>query len=51
MSHYLEFAFKVDSNRIFGLGERMTDFVLKAGTYTLYPTITNSEVMDNGSGG
>jgi hypothetical protein len=36
MKYYMEIGFKLESRRIFGLGERTTDFLLNEGTYTLF---------------
>jgi len=35
MNNYLEIGFRVRATRFFGLGERIGDFLLKPGNYTL----------------
>jgi hypothetical protein len=50
MTSYLEIGFKVYSRRIFGVGERFTDYVLNEGNYTLYPYY-GPYSYDNGKGG
>jgi hypothetical protein len=46
----MEMSFKVFSRNIFGVGERITDFVLREGNYTLYPFF-GPYTFDTGKGG
>lgn len=43
MNHYMEIGFVIRSKKLFGLGERITDFVLKPGTYALFSKASEFE--------
>lgn len=51
MTHYMELGFTLESTSVFGLGERLTDFKLKDGSYTLYSSAVNAQKVDDGKGG
>jgi len=50
MKYYMEMGFKLETRRVFGLGERTRGFVLGEGTYNLFPQ-NNPGVVDDGKGG
>jgi len=50
MKYYMEIVFKLESRRIFGLGERTTSFNLHEGTYTLFNQ-NNGDTIDDGQPG
>jgi hypothetical protein len=50
MTHYLELTFTLNATSIFGLGERLTNFKLADGSYTLFSK-GNDKVKDDGTGG
>jgi hypothetical protein len=37
MKYYMEMGFKLETRRVFGLGERTRNFLLGEGNYTLFP--------------
>ena len=37
MNYYQQIGFKIESQRLFGFGERTRDFRLQKGNYILYP--------------
>jgi hypothetical protein len=51
MNYFMEIGFRVQSTRFFGLGERVGDFLLKPGNYTLMPSIRADYQYDKGETG
>ena len=48
---YINFEFKLTSDKIYGFGERTHDFQLKEGTYTIWPHDCGGTKYDDGLGG
>ena len=48
---FINFESKLSSNKIYGLGERVHDFELKEGTYTIWPQDPGEAKYDDGKGG
>jgi hypothetical protein len=49
MSNFQEIGFRVQSTRFMGLGERVSDFMLKPGNYSLMASMQDF-TFDQGSG-
>lgn len=49
MSHFQQIGFIIDSTEFYGLGERITDFNLNNGTYTLFPYANHNPQYDSGA--
>ena len=48
MKYYIQIGYKLESQRLFGLGERTTNFQLSPGTYVIYPQ-SNPGKIDSGA--
>ena len=47
MKYFIQIGYKIESQKLFGLGERTRDFRLQEGTYVLYPQ-KNGDRVDTG---
>ena len=51
MNYFLELGFRVQSTRFFGLGERVGNYILSPGTYTIMPSLQADFSFDQGTDG
>jgi hypothetical protein len=51
MNYFMELGFRVQSTRFFGLGERVGDYQLQPGAYTLMPSMRADFQYDQGETG
>jgi hypothetical protein len=51
MNYYLELGFRVQGTKFFGLGERVGDFLLNYGNYTILPSTDADFSYDRGKDG
>ena len=50
MDKYIQMDFKLPSQRVFGLGERVREFNLKSGTWTMWSNGYSNHKVDDGTG-
>ncbi len=50
MNHYKEIGFRIYSNRLMGLGERVGSLLLQPGNYTLMSSLNADYNIDDASG-